>query len=105
METSRCTNCRNPIKAHHRSIEQPRTGGVFHDDCWDSALAVLQQDYLRRIGEDGVEGLLSPYVVRLEDPFVPEQRVDDQVEDVEVRDIVVPEQPAAPYAVLGTEVA
>ena len=87
MDNPRCTNCRNPIKARHRFVEHPRTGHVFHDDCWDNAFDAIQTDYLRRIEDEGLEGLLAPYVVTLPDvvaepPAVPEQRDEEQAEEL-----------------------
>jgi hypothetical protein len=68
MNESRCTSCRNRIKSHHQVVVQPSTGLVFHDDCWSSFNEVIQDEYRRRIGDEGLEGLLSPYVVRLLPP-------------------------------------
>lgn len=77
----RCTECRNPVKTHHARKQHPRTGEVFHQDCWESTQGAIQQNYLKKIGEDGLEGLLSPYVcTTLHAPFVPEQRVDEPVQ-------------------------
>lgn len=84
MEYSRCTHCRNPIKAHQRQVTHPLTKEPFHDDCWAVARADVQRDYAHRIREQGLAAIFSPYVVgraRLaEEAWLPEQREDGQVE-------------------------
>ena len=77
MDYPRCTNCRNPIKAHQSRVTNPADGQLYHQDCWGTAFSVLQADYLRRIESDGVDALLSPYVCRQPDAWVPEQRESD----------------------------
>lgn len=78
VEYSRCTHCRNPIKAHHRQIAHPLTKEPFHDDCWALARDEIQRDYARKIREQGLAAIFSPYVVgraRLaEEARLPEQR-------------------------------
>ena len=82
MEYSRCTHCRNPIKANHRQITHPATKEPFHDDCWAVAREDVQRDYARRIREQGLAAIFSPYVVgraRLAgEAWLPEQREDGQ---------------------------
>jgi hypothetical protein len=72
------------VKSHHARKQHPRTGDVFHDDCWATTNDAIQADYLRRIGDEGLEGLLSPYVVTLPDvvaePVHPEPRDEEPVE-------------------------
>ncbi|HET7387388.1 MAG TPA: hypothetical protein VFJ19_12070 [Nocardioidaceae bacterium] len=34
----------------------------FHADCWETAQQSVQAEYERRIAEQGVLGLLSPYM-------------------------------------------
>lgn len=66
MERARCGYCRNPVKPHQTSVGE--ADQVFHEDCWPlhqqrgASGADLQQEYLRRIAEEGLAGLLSPYV-------------------------------------------
>ena len=72
------------MKSHHARKQHPRTGDVFHDDCWEATHDAIQTDYLRRIEDEGLEGLLSPYVVTLPDvvaePVHPEPRDEEAVE-------------------------
>jgi hypothetical protein len=74
------------VKSHHARTQHPRTGDVFHDDCWATTNDAVQADYLRRIEDEGLEGLLSPYVVTLPDvvaePVQPEQRDGEPVEQL-----------------------
>ncbi len=80
VEYSRCTHCRNPIKASHRQITHPATKEPFHDDCWAQAREVVQRDYARRIREQGLAAIFSPYVVGpgglADEAWLPEQRDD-----------------------------
>ena len=62
MDIPRCTSCRNPIKARHTRLVHPRSGHVFHEDCWGTAHEAIQEDYLRRITDEGVDAWLSPYL-------------------------------------------
>lgn len=66
MERVRCTQCRNPIKPHQTAAGPD---GTFHEDCFvvarreQAASAVeTQLEYQRLIAEQGLVGLLSPYV-------------------------------------------
>lgn len=66
MERTRCTLCRNPIKSHQVAAGPDSS---YHEDCWPVAAeaaarssADQQSAYRKRIGEEGLAGLLSPYL-------------------------------------------
>lgn len=66
MERTRCTLCRNPIKPHQAAAGPDSS---YHEDCWPVAVeaasrssADQQSAYRKRIGEEGLAGLLSPYL-------------------------------------------
>lgn len=65
VERTRCTLCRNPIKPHQAAAGPAQS---YHADCWPAAEAIVsspadqQQDYRRKIGEQGLAGLLAPYL-------------------------------------------
>jgi len=66
MERHRCTSCRNPIR--HGGVARPRSGpdsgedAWFHEDCWAQVCSAEQDDYARRIQENGLAALLAPYL-------------------------------------------
>jgi hypothetical protein len=70
MERHRCTTCRNPIR--HGGVARPRPGAGagsdageeawFHEDCWAQVCSAEQDDYERRIRENGLAALLAPYL-------------------------------------------
>lgn len=66
VERIRCTLCRNPIKSHQVAAGPDSS---YHEDCWPAAAeaaarssADQQSAYRKRIGEEGLAGLLSPYI-------------------------------------------
>ncbi len=69
MERTRCGSCRNPIKAHQLASGPSPADRSFHLDCWLTARAAAleeaaqrQRAYEELIVEQGLVGLLSPYV-------------------------------------------
>ncbi len=67
MERPRCVHCRNPIKEHQAVVGDG--DNRFHEDCWNEARPTViaeqadqQRDYERRIANEGLAALLSPYV-------------------------------------------
>jgi hypothetical protein len=67
VERPRCVHCRNPIKEHQAVVGDG--DNRFHQDCWNEARpgvieeqADQQRDYERRIANEGLAALLSPYV-------------------------------------------
>jgi len=108
VDTPRCTSCRNPIKARHARTVHPRTGHVFHDDCWGTAHEAIQEDYLRRITDEGVDAWLSPYVCvyptntpvesDTAEALIPEQREYDAAAVLEDEPVLVVPAQAVPVA-------
>ena len=91
MEHVRCAHCRNPIRAHQATVRHPRADLSFHVDCWTSALGTVQKEYERTISDEGVEGLIRPYVHRAVDVWLPIQA--DLVEQSETPSVTA--QPVA----------
>jgi hypothetical protein len=67
VERPRCVHCRNPIKEHQAVVGEG--DNRFHADCWNEARPTViaeqadqQRDYERRIANEGLAALLSPYV-------------------------------------------
>jgi hypothetical protein len=49
------------------------TDASFHDDCWAAARAEGQQEYERRIRAEGMDAMLSPYLIKLDEgPWLPD---------------------------------
>jgi len=80
VEHDRCAHCRNPIRVPQPRVDHTEAGVSFHLDCWQTLHEHVQQDYLRRVADDGIEGLLRPYSRSRPVDWLPRQPEDASVE-------------------------
>jgi hypothetical protein len=94
VERPRCVHCRNPIKEHQAVVGDG--DNRFHQDCWNEARpgvleeqADQQRDYERRIANEGLAALLSPYVKVFRAPRSSTGEPTDQPSDGDHRELAV----------------
>jgi hypothetical protein len=54
----------------------------FHGDCWVSLHSTVQQGYVDRVREDGIDSLLEPYQRTQMASWLPEAAIDAAVESL-----------------------
>jgi hypothetical protein len=82
VEHARCAYCRNPIRARQPLVQLARADMSFHDDCWVTLHATVQQGYVDRVREEGVGSLLEPYQRTQMASWLPEAAINAAVESL-----------------------
>ena len=82
MEHARCAYCRNPIRARQPQVQLARADMSFHGDCWVTLHSTVQQAYVDRVRDEGIDSLLEPYQRTQMASWLPEAAIDAAVESL-----------------------
>jgi hypothetical protein len=63
-------------------VELTRADMSFHGDCWVTLHATVQQGYVDRVREKGLDSLLEPYQRTQMASWLPEAAIDAAVESL-----------------------
>jgi hypothetical protein len=63
-------------------VELTRADMSFHGDCWVTLHATVQQQYVDRVREEGIDILLEPYQRTQMASWLPEAAIDAAVESL-----------------------